>query len=326
MATFYEQRMLNLPERYGISANARNLLKAYDEFKTAQMDEAALGRLIRLSPNNRAALASTMVKCANIMKGNPKESKHCFAIISSCGEMVQIADKPPPAEGFPDFAKLPRELRERIYDFYLGNFRQAPDIIPYPKHGDCVCAAHEPPAYLSFPKKNISLAFTCKQMRDEVLACFFGKRVFHFPCTCEMGYALRTNVILKKKIRSVKFHWCGADADNGIQMLKDIKNLDQLVVIVSKNTSKHLTQREEEIRKFFTPKRAPRALPESLGFDELIELRGVQSVFVEHINKRKADRRTDDDVSSLEALLRVKVKRAREDGDDEDENSSNVTI
>ncbi|KAI1487466.1 hypothetical protein F5X96DRAFT_147059 [Biscogniauxia mediterranea] len=324
MATYYEQRMLNLPERYGISNNARNMLKAYDDFKTARIDEAALGRLIRLSPNNRAALASTMVKCANIMKDKPEESKHCFAIISSCGEMVQIADKPPPMNGFPSFTKLPREIRERIYDFYLGNSRPAVGIIPHPKHGDCRCAAHQPPQYASFTQMNISLAFTCKYLRDEVLSCFYSKRMFYFPCACEMGYLLSKNAILMGKIRSIKFHWCGEDADNGISALKDVKNLDHLVVVISKNTTKHLTIREEEIRRYFTPRRTPTMLPEALGFDELMELRGIGTVEVEHINIRKAGRRTDDDVSSLATLLRLKARRARQDdGNDENGASGN---
>ncbi|KAI5928406.1 hypothetical protein F4810DRAFT_2403 [Camillea tinctor] len=318
MATFYEQRMFNLPARYGISTNARNMLKAYEDFKTAQIDEATLGRLIRLSPNNRGALTATMVKCANIMKDKPEESNHCFVIISSCGEMIQIADKPPPLDGFPSFTKLPREIRERVYDFYLGNCQTAVDIIPHPKYGKCRCAAHEPPQYTSFTKKNISLAFTCKQMRGEVLSCFYSKRTFYFPCACEMGYHLSQNSALKGRIRSIKFHWCGQDADDGISELKDMKKLDHLTVVISKNTTKHLTSREAEIREYFTPRRAPTMLPEALGFDELMELRGIETVEVEHINKRKADRRTDDEVSSLAALLRLKARRARQDADEDD--------
>lgn len=54
--------MLRLFEQYELSDNARTMFKALEEFKTARLDEAALGRLIRLSPTNRAALLNTMVK------------------------------------------------------------------------------------------------------------------------------------------------------------------------------------------------------------------------------------------------------------------------
>lgn len=54
--------MLRLFERYELPDNMRTMLKALDEFKTSKLDEASLGRMIRLSPNNRAALVSTMVK------------------------------------------------------------------------------------------------------------------------------------------------------------------------------------------------------------------------------------------------------------------------
>ncbi|CAJ2506199.1 Uu.00g003290.m01.CDS01 [Anthostomella pinea] len=314
MATFYEQRMFNLFERYGISKNAQNMLKQYEDFMTARVDEAAVGRLIRLSPNNRAALTTTMGKCAKMAGKEPGELKHCLAIIDSCVKMLQIADKSPVQEGFPSFKKLPSEIRNRIFYFYLGNHSEAAALIPFPKHGECVCAPHEPPLGVHFIKKNISAAFTSKAMRDEVLACLYRKRAFHFPCACEMHYHLTTNDALKELIRT--FHWCGIEADKGIRGLQDMKQLEYLTVIISKSTTKHVTQREKEIRKYFMPKRGTNVLPEALGFDELIQLRGL-SVAVEHVAKRKADRRSDDEKGSLNALLQSRVTKPREDSDEE---------
>lgn len=195
MASFYEQKMLRLFERYELSDNARIMFKALDEFKTSRLDEAALGRLIRLSPNNRAALVNTMVKwynahclpislcttdhknSANIMKDKPKESKYCLSIITSCGDMLKIADKPSQGVGFPGFIKLPLEIRHRIYNFYLRNYIGAPNIIPNPKRGRCLCAPHEPPAFERFPVVDMQLALTCKRINTEFLGCFYSKRV-----------------------------------------------------------------------------------------------------------------------------------------------------
>ncbi|KAI0166101.1 hypothetical protein GGR57DRAFT_496374 [Xylariaceae sp. FL1272] len=77
MATFLEQKMLRLFDKYELSDNVTPLFEAYDDFKKASMDEYSLGRLVRFSPENRAALLDTMTKCANIMRTNPKERNHC---------------------------------------------------------------------------------------------------------------------------------------------------------------------------------------------------------------------------------------------------------
>ena len=111
------------------------------------------------------------------MKEKPKESKYCLDIITSCGSMLEIADRPPKEVGFPGFLKLPREMRDRIYDIYSNNSRGAPDIIPLPKKDNCACAPHEPPPYLKFHKVKIDLAFTSKQVSNEVLTSFYRRRV-----------------------------------------------------------------------------------------------------------------------------------------------------
>ncbi|KAH8164684.1 hypothetical protein CIB48_g3585 [Xylaria polymorpha] len=317
MASFYEQRMLRLFERYELPDNMRTMLKALDEFKTSKLDEASLGRMIRLSPNNRAALVSTMVKCANIMKDTPKESKHCLSIITGCGEMLEIADKPPQETGFPGFLKLPPEIRNHIYDIYMRNRRGAPYIIPQPKKGNCSCAPHEPPPYEKFVRVNMALGFTSKRISAEFLSCFYHKRRFHFPCACEMGHHLTNNALLKSSLSDVMFHWCGLQADSGIKQLQRMRQLEVMTVVVSKATSKILTVREQEIRRFFGghKRNIYNSLPESLGWEELIAIRGLKAVFVEHVNKRKADRRTDEERRCLESMLEFYAQRRDNDDD-----------
>ncbi|KAF2972124.1 hypothetical protein GQX73_g1426 [Xylaria multiplex] len=314
MPSFYELKMLRLFEQYQLSDNARTMFKALEEFKTARMDEASLGRLIRLSPNNRAALVNTMVKCASIMKDKPNQSKYCLDIITSCGEMLDIADKPTQDVGFPGFLKLPLEIRDRIYNMYLGNYAGAPIVIPHPKKNSCACAPHEPPQYQWFIRINLSLGFTSKQVSNECLATFYRKRKFHFPCACEMNYLLANNALLKSTILNLMFHWCGERADVGIRQLQGMKQLERLTVVVSKTTSRLPTPREEVVRKFFGNRRnANGALTESLGWDELIAIRGLNHVSVHHIDKRKAERRTDGDRRSLENMLAFYLTRKAED-------------
>jgi hypothetical protein len=93
MSTFYEFRMLNLPARFGISNNGAKMLKAFEDFKTSRIDEAELGRLIRLSPNNRTALVDTLQRCIDVMSQTPEETKHCTAIMRQCTDMIGIAGR-----------------------------------------------------------------------------------------------------------------------------------------------------------------------------------------------------------------------------------------
>jgi hypothetical protein len=95
MSTFYEFRMLNLPARYGLSYIGQTMLKAFEDFKTGHIDETALGRLIRLSPKNRAAIVETIQKCSIVIGEKPKETKYCLVIIQSCTEMLSIAGTTP---------------------------------------------------------------------------------------------------------------------------------------------------------------------------------------------------------------------------------------
>ncbi|KAI0105446.1 hypothetical protein GGR51DRAFT_188717 [Nemania sp. FL0031] len=315
MASFYEAKMLRLFERYELSDNARTLFKAFDDFKTSRLDEAGLGRLIRLSLNHRSALVNTMVKCANIMKEKPREGKYCLSIITGCGEMLEIADKPPQDVGFPGFVKLPPEIRNRIYNIYLNNDVDQPNIIPHPKKEHCGCAPHEPPAHERFTKVDMELALASKAISGELLDCFYRKRTFHFPCSCEMHYHLTHNAVLKATIPNLMFHWCGPRSDVAIRQLHKMKQLEVLTVVVSRASSRHLSQREKDIRNFFNTKRnAFNWLPDALGWEELISLRGLSEVRVEHVNKRKGDRRTDDDRKSLENMLHVYLLRAAGDG------------
>lgn len=93
MSTFYELRMLNKMSEYSISKNAQNMLRSHDEWKTGIIDESELGRRVRLSRENRAAVIQTMVKIASIMQKKPDESKYILHIIEMCGEIVSVAGK-----------------------------------------------------------------------------------------------------------------------------------------------------------------------------------------------------------------------------------------
>ncbi|KAI1327908.1 hypothetical protein F5Y16DRAFT_420613 [Xylariaceae sp. FL0255] len=326
MATFYEQRMLGLFERYELPPNTPFLLKAYEDYLTKTTTEAALGRLIRISPNNRIALSDTMAKCAEIMSTKVEETKHCLTIIKTCQKMLEIADKEAAKGGFPGFLQLPIHLRFHIYDMYQGNDagRNNPIVmIPIrsgrirkdrerPRKVSCYCPAHASDSVMGLKELiPMNLAFTSKAIADEVLGNFFKQRTIHFVCPCEMKHVLTKQPVVKYNIKSLMFHWCGPDAHKAIALLGEMtgenKNLKYLTVIISKVTSRYHDAREEEIRKYFHGRKARSSLPGSRGWDELMSIRALESVNVENIDKKKGERRAEQDRDGLERMLRSKV-------------------
>lgn len=127
-----------------------------------------------------------------------------------------------------------------------------------------------------------------------------------------MDHVLTNNALLKSTITHAMFHWCGARADKGISQLHEIQQLNKITIVISKTTSRFLSSREKEIRRFFTPKRGTStALCQCLGWDELLNLRGLSQVEVEHVNRRTSDRWTDEERNSLQTMLNFYVLRPR---------------
>ncbi|KAI1180139.1 hypothetical protein F4777DRAFT_599054 [Nemania sp. FL0916] len=248
------------------------------------------------------------------MKEKPTEIKYCLDIIISCGKMLEIADKPTQGIGFPGFTRLPRELRDRIYNLYTLNFIGAPNIIPRTKRGSCACAGHEPPGDEEFEEVEMNLAYTSKQISNEFLGVFYSQRRFHFSCACEIDFILTNNTLLKSTMTRAMFHWCGLHADDGIRQLQRMEQLSNVIVVISRTTSRYLSHRAQIFCDFFGDRR-PLTLLDARGWKELISIRGLNSVRVHHINKRKADRRTDDERNCLENMLREYLMRPADDAE-----------
>jgi hypothetical protein len=177
MPTFYEIHTLKLPLRYGLDDNVLRLLKAYDDYRSHNIDEAELGRELRLSSTARTILNDLIVRLAKIMADKPGEAKICFALLTDCTEMVRIADKPPSTAGCALLKRLPPELRTRIYDHYLSSV--AGCLVHFPvKSTESTCRCARPVAVINqFHSIDLSLAYTSKAIRDEVLKRFYETRV-----------------------------------------------------------------------------------------------------------------------------------------------------
>ncbi|KAI0167511.1 hypothetical protein BJ166DRAFT_590023 [Pestalotiopsis sp. NC0098] len=308
MSTFYELRMLNKMSEYSISKNAQNMLRSHDEWKTGIIDESELGRRVRLSRENRAAVIQTMVKIASIMQKKPDESKYILHIIEMCGEIVSVADKPLSAAGFPHFMKLPLEVRRRITELYLygqGNSRSRV-LVHWNRKGNCTCPRDTRSSSSLMPHIG-AMASVSKAMNQEVLESLYRSSTISFQCACEMGASLRSSPFLRYNVRKVLFHWWGPNADKDIKELSDC-SADSLVVVVARTTMKEPTKREKKIRESFQRNKAKAGFPEALGFEELSALEGYKRVEVRLANKRRVTEMCSlEDQSGLEAWLTSKI-------------------
>lgn len=118
---------------------------------------------------------------------------------------------------------------------------------------------------------------------------------------------LSNNPSLRANLRKVKVHWTGPHSAEGFKLLKQVSTLKNLVVIISKSTTNNLSERERQLQRYFTHKGQLR-LTDALGFDELIELRNLNTVEVDHVEKAQAHRRTNEERHNLEDMLQDVVK------------------
>ncbi|TWU76803.1 hypothetical protein ED733_005519 [Metarhizium rileyi] len=123
--SFFVLKTKAIPSRYQLSRNIQTLLEGLDNYHVGSLDIEELGRLVRLSPRRRAAVANTITKCANILKKDPSEVKTCVDIIEMCTEILDIADRQSSTQGFP-FMKMPIEIRARTLDLIIDNTFRTP--------------------------------------------------------------------------------------------------------------------------------------------------------------------------------------------------------
>ncbi|ETS80511.1 hypothetical protein PFICI_08040 [Pestalotiopsis fici W106-1] len=318
MSTYYELRMLNKMSEYTINKNAQNMLRSHDEWKSGIIDESELGRRVRMSRENRAAVIQTMVKIASIMQKKPEESKYVLNIIEMCGEIVSIADKPLSDGGFPFFMKLPLEVRRRILELCLYSreyYYKARVLTHLHKKTDCSCPK-DSRSLILMPHIG-ALATVSKHFNHEVLQCLYNTSTISFQCACEMGASLRSSAFFRNHVHKILFHWWGPNADKDIKELRNC-SVEDLTVVVAKTTMKEPTKREKLIRESFARLVAKASFPEALGFEELSSLRGLKSVHVMLANRRRVTELCSmEDQAGLQRWLKKRIVGNSEGGNSE---------
>ncbi|UNI14437.1 hypothetical protein JDV02_001066 [Purpureocillium takamizusanense] len=311
--TWYALRSKAVHTRFGLSKNIQILLNSLDSYKTGAIDAAELGRMVRLSPQRRAAVANTISKCAAIIKKQPSEVKTCVEIIEMCTEILEIADRRPPEGVFP-FRKLPVEIRDKILDLIISNVFRTTAIIPAQKPA-CECPMFDRHSLLFQTKQMKALpTLLGASLNQEFCRIFFRKHTFRFRCSCELLTHLERNNMFRINVRHIIVHWCGDESAKAFKKLANCPRLETLNVSISKSTYSFLSSRAQLMRGFFpTSFRIIRA-SDFLGLDELLELRGLKDVQVSHApNRTNAPMSIEMDRSGLSRLLSGSLMLPRDD-------------
>ncbi|KAM0346799.1 hypothetical protein ACHAPU_005139 [Fusarium lateritium] len=316
--SWYALKSKAIPTRYGLTKNIQVLLQGLESFHAGHIDARELGRMVRLSPRRRESVAGTIAKCARMIKKDTQELKTCVDIIEMCTEILEIADRPSPIEGFP-FMKLPAEIRERIIELMVDTVFRSKVIKPGTRKASCNCPQLEreiepyQPAWMKAQMKALPSVMG-PALNHEFFRIFFRKKTVHFRCCCELLYHLDGNPLLSQNVRNVKVHWCGPKSAITYNKLADCDRLEGLTVSISKSTLAHLSPRNDLMKIFFPLTYRHVRITDALGLDELLAIRGLKEVAVVHVQSKSANLTVEMDRANLAELLDHQLKKDKGDG------------
>ncbi|KAG5941566.1 hypothetical protein E4U60_007824 [Claviceps pazoutovae] len=322
--SFFVLKSKAIPVRYGLSRNIQTLLQGLDSYHSGSVDGSELGRLVRLSPRRRAAVANTITKCANILKKDPSEVKTCVDIIEMCTEILDIAgrnlnfiarsqedpcphlhasaDRQTSTECFP-FMKLPMEIRERTMDLMIDNTFRSQTIVPATKAAACRCPKYDRDHVFQTSQMKSVPNLLGKALGEEFYRFFFRKKRFRFRCACELLVHLTNNAHLREHVRHIVVHWCGPKAAEAFSAIPKCLRLEALSINLSKSTLMHLNERAEMMRTYFPIAYRSVRMSDILGIDELLDIRGLREVNVFHIQPKSTSHSVEMDRACLWEML-----------------------
>ncbi|GAB0139441.1 hypothetical protein EsHS_00000094 [Epichloe bromicola] len=274
--SFFVLKSKAIPTRYGLSRNIQTLLQGLDSYHSGSVDVSELGRLVRLSPRRRAAVANTITKCANILKKDPSEVKTCVDIIEMCTEILDIAGK---------------------------NLT----VVPAIKTAACRCPKYDRDHVFQTSQMKTLPNLLGQALGDEFYRIFFREKKFRFRCACELLVHLNDNPHLKHHVRHIVVHWCGPKSAEAFKAIPKCPKLESLSINLSKSTLMHLNERAEIMRTYFPIAYRNIRMSDVLGMDELLEIRGLQDVHVFHIQPKSNSHSVEMDRACLWEMLTRKL-------------------
>ncbi|KAH6681839.1 hypothetical protein B0J14DRAFT_224322 [Halenospora varia] len=319
--SFFVEKLYNVPQRLGLSPRAQRLLLALDEVNDCMIEEVDLGRRLRLTSNLDEILQHLTTQSCNYMTAHPEEQQICVSILSKVAELLRIKDiKPSNPNAFP-FLKLPSEIRNKIYTLCLPptnrtlvrhDFANTKHANPSASCPSGKCPAADGQCGYTV---DISLVLTCSRIRDEALPQLYKSRQLSFSCTCVLLRTIRNNAFVRENIRDLRFHWRGEESDAAINQLRRCGELKNLTVRISKMTLYHMSKRAEKMDRYFHEHRTTKVrLSEARGLDELLMLRGLETVSVKMAPAKVAQKMSEDEGWNLDRLLHDECMGTKPEG------------
>ncbi|KAL5599817.1 hypothetical protein FOVSG1_007629 [Fusarium oxysporum f. sp. vasinfectum] len=287
--SWYTLKSKAVHTRYGLTKNIQVLLQGLESFHAGVIDARELGSMVRLSPRRRESVAATIAKCARMINKDPQESKTCVDIIEMCTEILEIADRPPPIEGFP-FMRLPAEIREYIVDLMVDTVFKSKGIKPSSRKVSCNCPQLER-EFGSFhtPQMKALPSILGPALNHEFFRIFFRK----------------------KAVRDIKVHWCGPKSAKTFKKLAECDKLEGLTIIISKSTLANLSPRADLMKQFFPLSYRHVRITDILGLDEILTIRGLKEVSVTHLQTRSTNLTAETDRANLSEMLAHQLKKEK---------------
>ncbi|KAF4977375.1 hypothetical protein FZEAL_6087 [Fusarium zealandicum] len=314
--SWYALKSKSVHTRYGLTKNIQALLQGLESYHSGVIDARELGSMVRLSPNRRASVATTISKCALLIKKEPQELKTCVDIIEMCTEILEIAanthgppDRPPPIDGFP-MMKLPMEIRETIIQLMVNTVFKSKCIKPATRRVACNCPNLEKEyTFLNTPQMKALPSLLGPALNNEFFRIFFRKMTVRFRCCCELQHHLTNNPLLLHHVRDIKVHWCGPKSAATFKKLPECDKLERLTLIISKSTMAHLSERGNLMKSYFPLTYRHVRITDVLGLDEILTIRGLKEVAVVHVQSKSANLAVETDRANLAGLLSNVLKQ-----------------
>lgn len=109
---------------------------------------------------------------------------------------------------------------------------------------------------------------------------------------------------MRENIRDLRFHWRGEESDVAINQLRRCGELKNLSVRISKMTLYYMNRRAEKMDRYFHEHRTMKVrLSEARGLDELLMIRGLETVSVKMAPVKVAQKMSEDEGWNLDRLL-----------------------
>ncbi|KAK1675625.1 hypothetical protein BDP55DRAFT_552149 [Colletotrichum godetiae] len=318
MDSWFVLKCRNIHKRFELCHNTQVMLQALEDTKTATIDMAELGRMLRLSPKRRQAMIDTIRKCTERMtkqsRDKQDETRECALLIHMCTEVLEIANRPSPTV-FP-FMKLPREIRARVLHMVVETTQKAcrmPALKRIQDEYRCNCANPEARLWTRMAKQQFNIYKTLgAALRDEFFQVYYSEQTQYFACGCELLGQLEANSDLFDHLRKVEIHWCGPKSDLAFLKLAKCPNLKEVTIKISKATTAIFNKREEMMSDHFLLNYKVKRITDSLGADELLAIRGISDVDVQHIQAAQKLQLTEFDRQGLLSALDATVKQPKQ--------------